>query len=196
MPGTHVLVPIKSFRNAKVRLAGALPPAERAALAKRMAERVLAAAGPLPVSVVCDDVDVASFAEDHRADVIWRPGLGLNAAVTDGVALLTSERGAVEVIVAHADLPLADDLVRLAGFAGITFVPDRRDDGTNVICVPTGLAFSFSYGPGSFERHRAAADQLRLPYRVLRDPRLGWDVDVPSDLELPDLPELPELPCN
>src|SRR5262245_11460807 len=191
MSGTHVLVPIKSFRNAKVRLAGALPPSERAALAKRMAERVLAAAGPLPVSVVCDDVDVASFAEQRGADVSWRPGLGLNAAVTDGVALLTNERGAVEVIVAHADLPLADDLARLAGFAGITFVPDRRDDGTNVICVPTGLAFSFSYGPGSFERHRTAADRLRLPYRVLRDPRLGWDVDVPSDLELPDLPELP-----
>ena len=69
MPGTHVLVPIKSFRNAKVRLAGALPPSERTALAKRMAGRVLAAAGPLPVSVVCDDVDVAAFAEARRASL-------------------------------------------------------------------------------------------------------------------------------
>jgi 2-phospho-L-lactate guanylyltransferase len=188
MPGTHVLVPIKSFRNAKVRLASALPPAERAALAKQMADRVLAAAGSLPVSVVCDDIDVASFAEDRHASVIWRPGLGLNAAVTDGVAQLTEEHGAIEVIVAHADLPLADDLGRLPGFAGITFVPDRRDDGTNVVCLPTGLGFTFSYGPGSFARHRAEADRLRVPYRVLRDPRLGWDVDEPSDLELPELP--------
>jgi 2-phospho-L-lactate/phosphoenolpyruvate guanylyltransferase len=187
MPGTHVLVPIKSFRNAKVRLAGALPPSERAALAKRMAGRVLAAAGPLPVSIVCDDIDVAAFAEARRAGVIWRPGLGLNAAVTDGVAQLTAD-GAVEVIVAHADLPLADDLSRLAGFAGVTLVPDRRDDGSNVVCVPTGLRFVFSYGPGSFERHRREADRLRVPYRVLRDPRLGWDVDVPADLELPELP--------
>jgi 2-phospho-L-lactate guanylyltransferase len=192
MPGTHVLVPIKSFRNAKVRLAGALPPEERAALAKRMADRVLAAAGQLPVSVVCDDIDVASFAEARHARVIWRPGLGLNAAVTDGVAQLTSEEGAVEVIVAHADLPLADDLAHLAGFAGITFVPDRRDDGTNVVCVPTGLGFNFSYGPGSFERHRAEADRLKVPYRVLRDPRLGWDVDVPADLEFPQ----PTEPCS
>jgi 2-phospho-L-lactate guanylyltransferase len=67
-------------------------------------------------------------------------------------------------------------------------VPDRRDDGTNVVCVPTGLRFVFSYGPGSFARHRAEADRLRVPYRVLRDPRLGWDVDVPADLELPELP--------
>ncbi|HEY2813515.1 MAG TPA: 2-phospho-L-lactate guanylyltransferase [Acidimicrobiales bacterium] len=192
MPGTHVLVPIKSFRNAKVRLAGALPPSERAALARRMADRVLAAAGPLPVSVVCDDIDVASFAEARGAEVIWRPGLGLNAAVSDGVTQLTDESRAVEVIVAHADLPLADDLARLAGFAGVTFVPDRRDDGTNVVCVPTRLGFTFSYGPGSFERHRAEADRLRLPYRVLRDPRLGWDVDVPADLEFPQSIE----PCS
>jgi 2-phospho-L-lactate guanylyltransferase len=168
MAGTHVLVPIKSFRNAKVRLAGALPPHERAELARRMAARVLAAAGALPVSVVCDDLDVASFAEAR------------------------DELGAVEVIVAHGDLPLADDLTRLAGFAGITFVPDRRDDGTNVVCVPTGLGFGFSYGPGSFERHRAEADRLQVPYRVLRDPRLGWDVDVPSDLEYPQ----PTEPCS
>lgn len=191
MPATHVLVPIKSFRNAKVRLASALPPTERAALARRMADRVLAAAGDLPVSVVCDDVDVASFAEQRGARVIWRPGLGLNAAVHDGFAQLGDE-GAVEVIVAHADLPLADDLTRLAGFAGITLVPDRRDDGTNVLCVPTGLAFGFAYGPGSFERHRAEADRLRVPYRVLRDPRLGWDVDVPADLEYPHRTE----PCS
>ena len=59
------------------------------------------------------------------------------------------------------------------------------DDGTNVLCIPTGVGFTFAYGPGSFTRHRDEADRLQLPYRVLRDPRLGWDVDVPADLELP-----------
>src|SRR5262249_59692414 len=113
---------------------------------------------------------------------IWRPGLGLNGAVASGVEYLTHERGAIEVIVAHADLPLADDLTGLGGFAGITFVPDRHDDGTNVLVVPTGAGFTFAYGPGSFARHRAEVDRLRLPYRVLRDPRLAWDVDVPDDL--------------
>jgi 2-phospho-L-lactate guanylyltransferase len=185
---THVLVPIKSFAQAKVRLAGALGAADRAALAQRMAARVLAAASALPVWVVCDDDEVATFAVEHQAQVIWTPGLGLNGAVADGVARLASEHHAVEVIVAHADLPLADDLTRVAGFAGITFVPDRHDDGTNVLCVPTGVDFTFAYGPGSFARHRAEADRLALPYRVLRDPRLGWDVDVPADLSYDDQP--------
>lgn len=183
---THVLVPVKSFREAKVRLAPALSEPERAALARTMATRVLAAAGPLPVSVVCDDRDVATWAEAQGASVIWRPGRGLNGAVSDGVDHLVTADGAIEVVVAHGDLPLADDLTRVAGFAGITLVPDRHDDGTNVLCIPTGVGFRFSYGPGSFGRHRGEADRLQLPYRVLRDPRLGWDVDVPADLELPN----------
>ncbi|MBO0893955.1 MAG: hypothetical protein J2O39_06235, partial [Acidimicrobiales bacterium] len=49
-----VLVPVKAFAHAKLRLAPALPPPEREALARRMGERVLAAAAPLPTAVVCD----------------------------------------------------------------------------------------------------------------------------------------------
>ncbi len=182
-----MLVPVKSFRLAKIRLAPALSDSEREELARTMATRVLAAAaaGALPAAVVCDDDDVARWAETHGAEVIWRPGLGLNGAVSDGIAHLQSARGAIEVVVAHGDLPLADDFTRVTGFAGITLVPDRHDDGTNVLCVPTGVGFTFAYGPASFTRHRDEADRLRLPYRVLRDPRLGWDVDVPADLELP-----------
>ena len=29
------------------------------------------------------------------------------------------------------------------------------------------------------------AVRLGLPHRVVREPRLGWDVDVPGDLEIP-----------
>jgi 2-phospho-L-lactate guanylyltransferase len=179
-----VVVPVKAFARAKARLAPALDAAARADLARRMAERVLAAAGSLPITVACDDDDVADWARSRGASVAWVPGTDLNGAVTDGVLRLAAS-GAIEVIVAHADLPLADDLARLAGFAGVTFVPDRHGDGTNVLCVPTGVDFHFAYGPGSFARHRDEADRLALPYRVLRDPRLGWDVDVPADLDLP-----------
>jgi len=183
---THVLVPIKSFRAAKVRLAPALDADQRAALARRMAARVLRAAHRLPTWIVCDDDEVAAWAAERGTPVLWTPGLGLNGAVTEGIARLARDHSALEVIVAHADLPLADDLGRVAGFAGITFVPDRHDDGTNVLCLPTGLGFEVAYGPGSFARHRAEADRLALPYRVLRDPRLGWDVDVPADLDFAD----------
>jgi 2-phospho-L-lactate guanylyltransferase len=177
-----VLVPVKAFADAKVRLAPALPPARRAALAQAMAERVLAAAGSLPVAVVCDDAAVAGWAAAHGAIVLAEPGRGLNGAVEAGVKQLASA-GARQVIVAHADLPLATDLAWIAYFPGATVVPDRRRDGTNVICVPARSGFRFSYGPGSFDRHVVEARRLGLGLRVVSEPLLAWDVDVPADLD-------------
>lgn len=179
-----VVVPVKAFAAAKLRLAAALSGPERAALARRMAHLVLTAAAPLPVVVVCDDPEVATWATDLGAEVLWCPERGLNGAVADGVAHLAA-RGHHHAVVAHADLPLATSLGWVADFGGITLVPDRTDDGTNVMALPlpAAAAFRFRYGPGSFARHHAEARHLGLAVRVVRDPALGWDVDVPADLD-------------
>jgi len=176
-----VLVPVKAFAQAKVRLAPALSPPHRAELARTMAEGVLRGAGALPAAVVCDDREVADWARKLGALVIWEPGRGLNGAVAAGVSYLGAA-GVNLVVVAAGDLPLAGDLGWITEFDGITIVPDRRHDGTNVISVPTRHPFSFSYGPGSFSRHLAEARTLAMPVRVVHASPLGWDVDVPSDL--------------
>lgn len=176
-----VLVPVKSFHEAKLRLAPALPAPERAALARSMAAKVLAAAAPLDVWVVCDDAEVAAWADGEGASVLLRPGRGLNGAVADGVAHLDAQ-GFDQVVVAHADLPLATTLSFLADTAGVTLVPDRHEDGTNVACVPAAAGFVWAYGAGSFARHCAEAERLGLDLRIVRDVPLGWDVDVPADL--------------
>jgi 2-phospho-L-lactate/phosphoenolpyruvate guanylyltransferase len=179
-----VVVPVKAFTSAKVRLAGALDPLERADLARRMGEVVLAAANPLPAVVVCDDDEVRAWAQRAGARVVWCPGRGLNGAVADGVAALRAE-GVAMAVVAHADLPLATRLDWVAEFPGVTLVPDRRLDGTNVLAVPTEAGFRFAYGAGSFARHRAEAQARGLPARIVRDDRLAWDVDLPADLAWP-----------
>jgi 2-phospho-L-lactate guanylyltransferase len=104
--------------------------------------------------------------------------------VADGVAALAAD-GVERAVVAHADLPLATRLAWVADFDGVTLVPDRRLDGTNVLAVPTGAGFRFSYGAGSFGRHRAEAARLGLRARLVQDPRLAWDVDLPADLAWP-----------
>jgi 2-phospho-L-lactate guanylyltransferase len=176
-----VLIPVKDFSVAKLRLAPALPPAERAVLARVMAERVIRAAGAVPVAVVCDDTVVATWARALGALVVWAPERGLNHAVQDGVRQLAL-LGVAQVTVAHADLPLAEDLAWVGDWPGITLVPDRREDGTTVIGLPAECGFVFSYGPGSFRRHLAEAERLALEVRVVRSPDLSWDVDLPADL--------------
>lgn len=178
-----VLVPVKAFAEAKRRLGTTLGDDQRRALARTMATRVVAAAAPLAVAVVCDDTEVAAWARDQGALVVWEPGRGLNGAVEAGVSRL-AEMGVNDVVVAHGDLPLAAGLADLGPFDGVTLVPDRHGDGTNVIQLPARSGFRFSYGPGSYSRHRAEVGRLGLPLRVLRHPTLAYDVDWPSDLPL------------
>jgi 2-phospho-L-lactate guanylyltransferase len=96
-----------------------------------------------------------------------------------------AEAGTEWVTVAHGDLPRAHGLGALPAFDGITLVPDRRDDGTNVLRLPAGAArdFAFAYGPGSFRAHRAEAVRIGLSVRVLRNPDLAYDVDWPADVD-------------
>jgi 2-phospho-L-lactate/phosphoenolpyruvate guanylyltransferase len=178
-----LLVPVKSFGDAKHRLESALAPEERAELARQLAGIVLAAAGGLDAFVACDDGDVADWAVLHGAIVLWTPGLGLSGAVNTGVAHLATA-GYDTVVVAHADLPLVSTFDGFGSDGIVTLAPDRIDDGTNVAAVPADAGFRFSYGPGSFGRHQAEAARLGLPLVVVRDERLGSDVDLPSDLHL------------
>jgi len=183
VPGA-VLIPIKSFDLAKGRLAASIEPANRSTLAMEMAAAVIRAARDLPVWVVCGDHTVADFAREHGADVIWREPNGLNRAIADGTADLAA-RGFDRAIIAHADLPLATDLTFLDGDLGsdlVMLVPDRRDDGSNVLSIPLGRGFEFHYGPGSARAHRAEAERCGLPVRTINDERLCWDIDVPDDL--------------
>jgi 2-phospho-L-lactate guanylyltransferase len=185
-----VLVPVKAFAAAKARLAPALDAPARAALARAMATRVVAAAAPLPVTVVCDDDAVADWARSLGAGIVWAPGRGLNGAVADGVDVLAAA-GFGRVVVAHADLPLATGLAALAGGDGVTLVPDRHRDGTNVLAVPARSGFVFAYGPGSFAAHVAEAERLGLPVTLAESDTLGWDVDVPADLAFPQPEPIP-----
>jgi 2-phospho-L-lactate guanylyltransferase len=178
-----LLVPVKSFAEAKHRLESALSPAARADLARRLAAIVLAAASDLDKFVACDDGQVADWAIRQGAFVLWTPGLGLSGAVNTGVAHLSTV-GYDTVVVAHADLPLVTTFEDFAHDGAITLAPDWRDDGTNVAAVPAAAGFRFSYGPASFTRHQAEANRLGLPLVIVRDERLGSDVDLPSDLHL------------
>lgn len=180
-----MVVPIKAFDTAKGRLAGRLDPTERAELARSMAAAVVEAARPLPVWIVCDHDEVADWARERRAEVVWPAVPGLDAAATAGVEAAAAS-GAERVIVAHADLPRATSLAWVAEFDGVTIVPDRRGDGTNVIGVPARSPFRFAYGPGSARRHHQLALDAGLAVRVAPDADLGWDVDTPDDL--PGLP--------
>ena len=185
---TCVVIPVKAFHHAKERLSDLLTPAERIVLTKYCADRVIAAASNFDVFVVCDDENVAQWARDHKAKVVWQPEVGLNAAVRRGVDFAHA-RGKQLAIVSHSDLPLATDFTRLISAqsaetfkSSITLVPDRHEDGTNVMVLPTNFDFEFCYGKNSFTAHQQMAKKCGLSVRIVRDQSLAVDIDTADDL--------------
>jgi len=180
---TALVVPLRAFTVGKERLAGVLGPDERAALSRRFADRVLDAAGGLPVAVVSSAAEVEEWARQRGAEVLADPGT-LDDAASVGREW-GREAGFDRVVVAHADLARArtfDPVVGPDDRPVVTIVPDHRDDGTPVLALPTGADFRFAYGPGSFSRHVLEARRAGLGLRVVRSADLGFDVDLPEDL--------------
>jgi 2-phospho-L-lactate guanylyltransferase len=184
-----VVIPIRSFIGAKERLAAQLDQDARADALRRMAERVVDAGAPMPVTIVTSAPEVIAWAAARGLTVVEDPG-SLDAAAAAGMAAV-ARAGLERVVIAHADLPHARSLRPVAADgagAVAVLVPCHREDGTNVLSLPVGIPFQFAYGPGSLVRHLAEAERLGLEVRIVRAPDLMVDIDVAEDLHHLDSP--------
>jgi 2-phospho-L-lactate guanylyltransferase len=178
-----IVVPLRSFTLGKARLAAVLSEPDREALARSMAENVVDAAGGRPVAIVTSAPEVVAWARERGCDVVDDPG-SLDASAVAGRAWAEA-RGLLRYAVVHADLPLAESLDGVVDDGGdpvAVIVPDHRDDGTPVLSLPTAVPFTFAYGPDSAARHADEARRRALTVRIVRDPALGFDVDLAVDL--------------
>lgn len=176
-----VLIPLRSLREGKMRLSSRYDAEVRAKLIESMAHKVVMAAQDLDVLVVYDSPEVEPWAKERDAMTLRPDAPGLNRAISAGRDHLRA-LGYARIVIAHADLPHAVDLRIANEKNGITIVADRHRDGTNVMSLPTGIDFTFAYGPGSFRSHLDISRRLGIEPLVLDDPLLAWDVDHPDDL--------------
>ena len=174
------LVPIKDFQAAKGRLRTELGDEAASELARTLAANVLSALHPLPVLVVTDNDTVSEFAQQRGATVQMQQREGLNAAVSEGYLSLV--RTAEQVVIVHSDLAHPEGLGSFSYEDGITIWTDMDQEGTNVMCLPTGLPFTFSYGEGSALRHRSHAREQGFEPRWITNSPWALDIDEPRHL--------------
>ncbi|MGH3993293.1 MAG: hypothetical protein ACRDSN_12640, partial [Pseudonocardiaceae bacterium] len=70
----------------------------------------------------------------------------------------------------------------LARHRSVSIVPDRHGTGTNALVLAPPDAIAPSFGPGSLERHVAAAETAGVAHAVEELPTLMLDVDTRDDL--------------
>lgn len=191
---TCVLVPMKQFARAKSRLRSSLDDLARAALARRMFERVLCAARACEhvhaSFVLTDGSEVAELARQLGAEVLRDPVPALPelGPLLDWGLAQVHAHGATRALVLMADLPALEssdvsELCALLDRYEVVAAPDRRERSTNALALrlPYALATAFGH-PDSYDAHRVQAQQQGLSLYELRNPRLAHDVDIAADL--------------
>jgi 2-phospho-L-lactate/phosphoenolpyruvate guanylyltransferase len=186
---TLAILPVKSFGAAKQRLAPALGSGSRQALAQAMFADVLISlrkvAGLDSIVVVTADPVAGATARGQRVLVLRdKAQTGQSAAASIGISYALAE-GFERVLLVPGDTPLLDpgELAELLSSPRpVSIVPDRHGTGTNALVLAPPDAIWPSFGPGSLERHVAAAEAAGVSYGVEEVATLMLDVDTGADL--------------
>lgn len=182
------LIALKSPAAAKGRLAETLDTATRRRLVEQMFADVLAAlrAARQVAGIAVVTAETLADANLMRID---DPGRGLNAALAHGAAELAA-RGVNELLILHADLPLAsgaeiDQIIAAGRAQGLAIAPDKAGQGSNALYLPLSAASNFRlhFGPDSFRLHQIEAAAHAQTLARVDAPGLSFDVDEPRDLE-------------
>jgi 2-phospho-L-lactate guanylyltransferase len=188
------VLPVSGIDRGKTRLAPVLGQIERARLNRWLLEhtlRVIAAwrGGLGRCIVVSGCARTLRLARAAGAIALRepQPRRGLNHAIAHAVRRAL-RCGARRVLILPCDLPALtatalDALIaRSRPDARVVIAPDRDGTGTNALFLGVRARFAFTYGPGSFERHLAAARSRGWVAAVCARPELTLDLDTPHDL--------------
>lgn len=189
-----IVIPVKSPREGKSRLAGMLQPAERYDLNFELMRHTFDQVAPLAeaaeVYVVSKSFEVLGEAMRRGFSTCSEPEhFELNDALS--LAAKQAEKaGATEVMVLPTDLPWLSSnhllfvLKEFRSMYDVMIVTDRAEVGTNLLLWrPIGTS-EFSYGHYSANQHAAIAGRLNLRVCVRQDRLLSFDLDTPFDFEI------------
>ncbi len=185
------IVPVNVLSKSKARLSPVLSPARRRELSVAMLRDVLRALRKAKrisrVTVVSADKSIREIATRSGAHFLWE---GRKRGLNKGVKLAISDserKGALAVLVIHADLPLVkpleiDSFVKQSHGCSVALIPSKDGSGTNALLMKPPHVMRPVFGPWSFKRHLRLAKQRGLVSKVLEFWGISFDLDTPQDL--------------
>ena len=189
--GLNIVIPVRSLRHGKSRLAPVLSKSEWHELNRRFFVNTLDVAisvvGIKAVVVVSRCPEVSQICQSLGIKYLFEITRGgLNPALSRA-SRIVGAWGVRKILVLPSDLPMVERndlclLVSRAGRAGAAIAPDRWLRGTNALCVPTRSTFNFQFGFESYAKHRIEAGRCEIKLVSLPRCSLSFDVDWPRDL--------------
>ena len=188
------IVPVKPLRRGKSRLKEVLSEEKRAILNYSMLDKTLLTLSEAPeidiILVVSRDPAALALARERGARTLMEDGSPeLNLALRRASAVAKTYN-AHAVVIIPADLPLLslEDLKSFLQHSGnppeMIISPDRRWDGTNALYLNPVGSIEYAYGEGSLYKHIHQARENNLHVEVYPLATIGFDLDLPEDLEM------------
>jgi 2-phospho-L-lactate guanylyltransferase len=188
------VLPVKSFLDAKQRLASAYDPRFRRTLMIAMVQDVLQAlsqarslSGTIVVTI---DDEARELARSWGALVTQRGATGGHTAAVNGGISLIKDENLGGVLALPGDVPGVtgneiDILVeRHAKGPAFTISPSHDRRGSNgIVATPPDLV-PLAYGDDSFLPHLATARARGIEPTIVELAGFGMDVDYPEDLDM------------
>ena len=187
-----ILIPVKTFTEAKKRLAPHYSQSARAALAEalcrdffkiiagvRLAERVyVASQEPVALELARERgwrtvPETEQISESHSVDAASR---------------ICAQDGVTALLRIPADIPLATAgdvdaiLAAVDAAPSAVIVPSRDGTGTNALLRSPPCLFPSHFGPNSFPQHIAEAEGCGAHVKIIKNDRIALDIDEPDDL--------------
>jgi 2-phospho-L-lactate/phosphoenolpyruvate guanylyltransferase len=189
-----IVIPVKSFANAKSRLAGCLQPKERAELAKAFCLDLFATIAKVravdAVFVISNEISILGWAKQNGWVALRESQQLSEAASVDFASQHCESLGVNALLRIPTDIPLlrSEDVEEI--FSALdeapscVMAPSRDRTGTNALLRSPPRAFASFFGRDSLARHCEAARAAGVAVKIIRNPRIELDVDEPGDLEL------------
>jgi FO synthase/2-phospho-L-lactate guanylyltransferase len=187
-----ILIPVKEFHEAKKRLAPHFSPPERAALAEAMCEDFFSVVEATRcadrIFVISKEPGALSRARRCGWETILESCQISESTSVDRGSRYCAGQGVHALLRLPIDLPLVEPrdiealFEQLEVAPSVVIVPSSNGTGTNALLRSPAVLFPSHFGPNSFPRHLAAANENGARIRILRNPRLELDIDELDDL--------------
>lgn len=187
-----IIIPMKSLKIAKLRLAPILNSEQRRELCINMFKDVIEATSSTQtinnVVTVSSDPIILEIGRQY-GDIISESqkteiNLSINLAIKFAI-----NKNADSVLILPGDIPLitSKDIDQLFDFENkpptVIISPSSNVNGTNLLFLSPPNIIKIEYGENSFQKHLKKAGNIKdLNLIVYHSHNIGLDIDLPSDL--------------
>ena len=188
------IVPVRNFKDTKIRLSSVLSVEERADLTKALLKRVVTAlqnsnvteiiiVSPIPAEI---ELFLQGFRKTRSVQESHRHG-GVNSAMSDGVQEIPENEREKKILLMPSDLPFISSeainrTIDLLESYDLIINPSVKRDGTNLLAFSLSKMIPLHYDDDSYSKHVKEARERRMKYLVTDWNEYSFDLDDKEDL--------------